>query len=122
MKGVEQRHYRVNFIAIHWYGADFQTGAAVAQLKSYLESVHHRYDLPVWLTEYALIDFTAAARSTRRVPSRQRSLPPRCGCWTASPSCSATPGLRCRRRARARAPGSMPPAPERRPPGSPSRA
>jgi len=60
MKGAQQRHYRVDFIAIHWYGADFQTDAAVAQLKSYLESVHHRYDLPVWLTEYALIDFTAA--------------------------------------------------------------
>ncbi|MGA3351815.1 MAG: glycosyl hydrolase [Acidimicrobiales bacterium] len=59
MKGVEQRHYRVNFIAVHWYGADFQTGAAVAQLKTYLESVHRRYGLPVWLTEYALIDFAA---------------------------------------------------------------
>lgn len=61
MKGVEQRHYRVNFIAIHWYGADFQAGAAVAQLKSYLESVHRRYDLPIWLTEYALIDFAVAS-------------------------------------------------------------
>jgi len=60
MKGAEQRHYRVNFIAVHWYGADFQTGAAIAQLKSYLESVHRRYDKPVWLTEYALIDFAAA--------------------------------------------------------------
>jgi len=60
MKGVAQRHYRVNFIAIHWYGADFQTDAAVTQLKSYLDSVHHRYDPPVWLTEYALIDFGAA--------------------------------------------------------------
>jgi hypothetical protein len=60
MRGVEQRHYRVNFIAIHWYGADFRAGAAVAQLRSYLESVYHRYDLPIWLTEYALIDFTVA--------------------------------------------------------------
>jgi hypothetical protein len=60
MKGAEQRHYRVNFIAVHWYGADFQTGAAVAQLRSYLRSVHLRYDRPVWLTEYALIDFAAA--------------------------------------------------------------
>jgi hypothetical protein len=57
MKGAKQRHYRVNFIAVHWYGADFRTGAAVAQLKSYLESVHTRYNLPVWLTEYAIIRF-----------------------------------------------------------------
>jgi len=60
MRGAERRHYRVSFIAVHWYGADFQTGAAVAQLKSYLESVHRRYDLPVWLTEYALIHFAPA--------------------------------------------------------------
>ena len=59
MRGAAQRHFRVNFIAIHWYGADFQTAAAVAQLKSYLESVYHRYDLPIWLTEYSLIDFSA---------------------------------------------------------------
>jgi len=61
MKGVEERHYRVNFIAVHWYGADFQTGAAVAELKSYLERVHRRYDRPVWLTEYALIDFAVTS-------------------------------------------------------------
>ncbi|MGA9040215.1 MAG: glycosyl hydrolase, partial [Terriglobales bacterium] len=60
MKGVERRHYRVNFIAIHWYGGDFQVDAAVTQLRSYLESVHRRYDLPIWLTEYALIDFAVA--------------------------------------------------------------
>ena len=60
MKGAAQRHYRVNFIAVHWYGADFRTGPAVAQLRSYLESVHRRYKLPVWLTEYALIDFAPA--------------------------------------------------------------
>ncbi len=58
MKGVEERHYRVNFIAVHWYGADFRTGAAVAQLKTYLDSVHRRYGRPVWLTEFALTDFT----------------------------------------------------------------
>jgi hypothetical protein len=63
MKGADQRHYRVNFIAIHWYGTDFQAGAAVAQLRSYLESVHRRYGLPIWLTEYALINFAAARPS-----------------------------------------------------------
>lgn len=60
MKGAEQSHFRVNFIAVHWYGADFETSAAVAQLRSYLESVHDRYGLPIWLTEYALIDFAPA--------------------------------------------------------------
>jgi hypothetical protein len=60
MNGVKQRHYRVNFIAVHWYGADFRTGPAVAELKSYLESVHRLYGRPVWLTEFALIGFSSA--------------------------------------------------------------
>ena len=60
MKGAEHRHFRVNFIAVHWYGSDFTTSAAVAQLKSYLEDVHRRYHLPLWLTEYSLIEFTPA--------------------------------------------------------------
>ena len=58
MQGAKKRHFRVNFIAVHWYGSDFQAGAAVAQLRTYLSSVYRRYGLPVWLTEYALTDFT----------------------------------------------------------------
>lgn len=57
MKRAAARHYRVSFIALHWYGADFETASAVAQLKSFLESVHNRYGLPIWLTEYSLIEF-----------------------------------------------------------------
>lgn len=66
MRGAAQRHYQVDFIAVHWYGGDFSTGAAVAELRSYLESIHRRYALPVWLTEYSLIDFTP---SGSRYPS-----------------------------------------------------
>jgi len=29
----------------------------VGQLRGYLQSVHDRYHLPIWLTEYALIKF-----------------------------------------------------------------
>jgi hypothetical protein len=57
MKGASARHYRVNFVAVHWYGANFRTSAAVDELRSYLDNVHRRYHLPVWLTEYSLIDF-----------------------------------------------------------------
>jgi hypothetical protein len=57
MKGAKQHHYQVNFIAVHWYGGDFATGAAVQQLKSYLQTIHARYKLPLWLTEFALISF-----------------------------------------------------------------
>ena len=36
MSGAAARGYRVNFITVHWYGADFTTGPAVQQLQSYL--------------------------------------------------------------------------------------
>ncbi|GAA3011803.1 sigma-70 family RNA polymerase sigma factor [Streptosporangium longisporum] len=62
MSGAEERGYRVDFIALHWYGADFRTEAAVAQLRSYVQAVHERYRKPIWLTEYALIDFSNGTR------------------------------------------------------------
>ncbi|QBI54057.1 sigma-70 family RNA polymerase sigma factor [Streptomonospora litoralis] len=62
MDGVEQRGYRVDFIAVHWYGADFRTGPAVDQLRQYLTAVHRKYGKPIWLTEYALIDFSQGTR------------------------------------------------------------
>ena len=61
MRRATARGYRVNFIAVHWYGADFAIGAAVQQLKSYLQAIHGRYHLPIWLTEFALIRFGASA-------------------------------------------------------------
>jgi RNA polymerase sigma factor (sigma-70 family) len=57
MRGAATRHYRVNFITVHWYGADFATGPAVSQLKSYLQAIYARYHLPVWVTEFALARF-----------------------------------------------------------------
>lgn len=62
MSGAKARGYRVDFIALHWYGGDFRTEAAVGQLKSYLEAVHARYGKPVWLTEFALTDFSQGVR------------------------------------------------------------
>jgi len=58
MAGAKTKGYRVDFIALHWYGSDFVTADAVSQLKSYLQAVYDRYHLPIWLTEYALIDFS----------------------------------------------------------------
>lgn len=62
MAGAKQRGYRVDFIALHWYGGDFTTANAVNQLRSYLQAVHDRYQLPIWLTEFALIDFSNGVR------------------------------------------------------------
>ncbi|SCD62041.1 Glycosyl hydrolase catalytic core, partial [Streptomyces sp. SolWspMP-sol7th] len=57
-----ERGYRVDFVAVHWYGGDFRTEAAVQQLRTYLEAVHRRYGKPVWLTEFALTDFSQGVR------------------------------------------------------------
>jgi hypothetical protein len=68
MAGAKSRGYRVDFIALHWYGGDFQTTNAVSQLKSYIQAVYNRYHLPIWLTEFALIDFSTGSA---RFPSQQ---------------------------------------------------
>ncbi|MFC1401683.1 MULTISPECIES: sigma-70 family RNA polymerase sigma factor [Streptacidiphilus] len=58
MSGAKAKGYRVDFIALHWYGSDFTTTDAVSQLRGYLQAVYDRYHLPIWLTEYALINFS----------------------------------------------------------------
>jgi len=68
MRGAEQRGLRVDFIPLHWYGADFGPGAA-DQLRGYLQAVHERYRKPVWLTEYALTDFSGG---TPRYPDERQ--------------------------------------------------
>ncbi len=62
MAGAKSRGYRVDFVTLHWYGGDFVTPEAVSQLRSYLQNVYNRYRLPIWLTEYALIDFSNGTR------------------------------------------------------------
>ncbi|GAB4086889.1 hypothetical protein GCM10028784_35190 [Myceligenerans cantabricum] len=61
MSGAAGRGLRVDFIPLHWYGGDF-SAAAVGHLRNYLEAVHARWPgKPLWLTEYALIDFSSGA-------------------------------------------------------------
>jgi RNA polymerase sigma factor (sigma-70 family) len=62
MSGAKAKGYRVDFITLHWYGGDFRTPQAVEQLKAYLAAVYARYHKPIWLTEYALIDFSQGTR------------------------------------------------------------
>ena len=61
MAGAKSRGYRVSFIAVHWYGGNFATAAAVSELKSYIQAIHARYHKPIWLTEFALIRFGGTA-------------------------------------------------------------
>lgn len=52
MEGARKRHYRVDFICLHWYG-DITAPDAVERLKDFLEARWHRYHLPIWLTEFS---------------------------------------------------------------------
>jgi hypothetical protein len=69
MSGAAARHYRVNFITLHWYGGNFATAPAVSELKTYLQAVRARYHKPIWLTEYALARF--GATTVVPTPGRQ---------------------------------------------------
>jgi hypothetical protein len=64
MSRAAHRHYRVDFITLHWYGADFSTSAAVSQLESYIQAVWNRYHKGIWLTEFALWRFNPSVFPT----------------------------------------------------------
>lgn len=61
MTGAREKNLRVDFITLHWFGSDFGD-AAVGQLMSYVEKVHERYDMPIWVTQFGLTDFTGEPR------------------------------------------------------------
>ncbi|MEV4708592.1 sigma-70 family RNA polymerase sigma factor [Actinoplanes sp. NPDC049316] len=61
MKGVKAKNLRVDFITLHWYGSDF-SAAAVQQFLGYVDAVHKKYGLPVWVTEYGLINFSGSPK------------------------------------------------------------
>jgi Glycosyl hydrolase catalytic core len=67
MTGAKQQGLRVDFITLHWYGSDF-SDAAAGQFMGYVNAVHDRYSLPVWVTEYGLMNFTG----TPRFPNTQQ--------------------------------------------------
>ncbi|GGL05919.1 glycoside hydrolase family protein [Mangrovihabitans endophyticus] len=70
MSGARQRNLRVDFITLHWYGSDF-SDAAVGQFMGYVKAVHDRYQLPIWITEYGLMNFTGSPKfpNTQQITS-----------------------------------------------------
>jgi hypothetical protein len=68
MTGAKSRGYRVDFITLHWYGSDFTTANAVSQLQGYVKATYARYHKPIWITEYALMNFGG----TPKLPSAAR--------------------------------------------------
>lgn len=46
MDGARARGYRVDFIAVHWYGDNFRVDESVNALKNFLEAVYRKFRLP----------------------------------------------------------------------------
>jgi hypothetical protein len=63
MEGVKTRNYRVDFICAHWYGSGTNLVTETAKLKAFLESVHAKFQRPIWLTEFALVNWSDGKQS-----------------------------------------------------------
>lgn len=61
MTAAAQRRRRVDFIAMHYY----TTNPDVTVMRSDLERVYQRYGKPIWVTEWALVDWNNQSRFTR---------------------------------------------------------
>ncbi|HEY0864475.1 MAG TPA: glycoside hydrolase family protein [Lacunisphaera sp.] len=61
MEGVKQRQLRVDFVCVHSYG-----GPNAEALVQRLEKVHQTFGCPVWITEFAVGDWTAKSVDQNR--------------------------------------------------------
>jgi RNA polymerase sigma factor (sigma-70 family) len=61
MSGAQAKGLRVDAIALHWYGSDFSEAAA-GQFLGYVDAVHKRYNKPIWITEFGLMNFSGSPK------------------------------------------------------------
>jgi hypothetical protein len=61
MEGAKKKGYRVDFVCVHWYG---QMDAD--KFITYLERIHELYDKPIWITEFAIADWSAKSRDKNK--------------------------------------------------------
>jgi hypothetical protein len=53
MARAEKKGYDVDFVAVHYYSEN----PSIAEFKNFLEEVREEYGKPVWVTEWALVDW-----------------------------------------------------------------
>ena len=59
MAGIVANGGKVDFIPLHHYSPFLNDVAGgVQKFKTYVESVHEKYKLPIWITEFAMIDYS----------------------------------------------------------------
>lgn len=60
----EKKGYEVDFVAVHYYTEN----PSIADFKKFLKDVQKEYDRPVWVTEWALVDWNNQDRfSTKEI-------------------------------------------------------
>ena len=63
---LEARGLRVDFMAVHYYSTD----GDVTAFRNWLQAVHAEYGRPIWVTEFAFIDWTRPRRADYRQNAR----------------------------------------------------
>ena len=66
MKGVEERQLRVDFVTVHSYG-----GPNADALMKRLAAVHELFGRPLWITEFAVGDWSAKSRAENKYRPEQ---------------------------------------------------
>ena len=66
MKGVAERHLRVDFVTVHSYG-----GLNADALMAQLAAVYQLFNRPLWITEFAVGDWQAKTRAENRYRPEQ---------------------------------------------------
>ena len=61
MAQIKAHGYRVDFICIHPYQSNFDVSQATEALRKEIELVHNTYRLPVWVTEYGMVNWDTDA-------------------------------------------------------------
>lgn len=54
MAGIKARGSHVDFICLH----NYEPAGSVSDFQSYIESVYNMYELPIWVTEWAYVDYS----------------------------------------------------------------
>ena len=66
MSEAKRRKYRVDFVTVHSY-----RGPNVNGTMGYYEKIHQMYDLPLWITEFAVADWNATTPETNLFTAAQ---------------------------------------------------
>jgi hypothetical protein len=60
MSGARRHGLKVDFLAVHWYGAPDSK-----RFLAFVDRAWHEYGLPIWITEFAMADYKAVKYQTR---------------------------------------------------------